>query len=208
MTIDDYIVNHVDDEPDYLTAVNRRTWVRQINPRMCSGYLQGRVLSMLGKMINPLHILEIGTFTGYSALCLAESLADGGYVDTIEIDDELEDFIRENIALSPFDDKIKLHIGDALLVIPTLQKEYDLVFIDANKNQYIQYYDAIFPVLRHGGYILVDNTLWNGKVVEEVAPNDKQTKEIIRFNTKIKADKRVEKLILPIRDGLTILRKL
>ncbi|MFV0391184.1 MAG: O-methyltransferase [Paludibacteraceae bacterium] len=207
MIIDDYIVTHIDDEPDYLAVINRRTWVRQINPRMCSGYLQGRVLSMLGKMINPSYILEIGTFTGYATLCLAESLVDGGCVDTIEIDDELEDFIRENFALSPFEDKINLRIGNALDIIPTLQKKYDIVFVDGNKNQYMEYFNAVLPVLRSGGFIFVDNTLWNGKVVDQVAHNDKQTREIIRFNDQIKADKRVEKLILPVRDGLTILRK-
>lgn len=207
MTIDDYIVAHSDDEPDYLAEINRETWVKQINPRMCSGHFQGRVLSMLGKMIQPRHILEIGTFTGYSALSLAESLTDDGSLDTIEIDDELESVILENLKKSPYSDKIHLHIGDAMDVIPTLNKEYDLVFIDADKNQYKANYEAVLPILRQGGFILIDNTLWGGKVVEEVQENDKQTQEIIRFNDMLKADNRVEKVLLPVRDGLTVVRK-
>ena len=208
MTLDDYILTHIEEEPDYLAKVNRNTWLKQINPRMCSGHLQGRVLSMLSKMIQPQNILEIGTFTGYSALCLAESLGENGCLDTIEVDDELEDFIRENLKMSPFEDKINLHIGDAVEIIPTLGKTYDLVFIDAEKNQYLDYFEAVLPILRQGGFIIADNTLWNGKVVKEVEHNDKQTIEIIRFNDTIKADKRIEKVILPIRDGLTVMRKI
>lgn len=207
MTLEDYILAHIDDEPDYLSVINRRTWVRQINPRMCSGHLQGRVLSMLSKMIRPKRILEIGTFTGYSALCFAEGLSDGGYVDTIEIDDELEEFIRENIALSPYQDRINLYVGDALEIVPALKKSYDLVFIDADKTCYTKYYEAVLPLVSSGGFILADNTLWSGKVVAEKQPQDKQTDEIIRFNERIKVDARVEKVILPLRDGLTILRK-
>lgn len=208
MTLDDYILSHSEDEPDYLAKVNRNTWLKQINPRMCSGHLQGRVLSMLSKMIQPQNILEIGTFTGYSALCLAESLQEGGSLDTIEIDDELEDFIRDNFRLSPYDNKINLHIGDAMEIIPNLKKTYDLVFIDADKDHYLNYFDNVLPLLRSGGFIIVDNTLWNGKVTKEVDPHDKQTIEIMRFNDVVKSDKRVEKVILPIRDGLTVIRKL
>ena len=208
MTIEDYILSHIEDEPAYLAEINRETWVKQINPRMCSGHLQGRVLSMLGKMIQPHHILELGTFTGYSALCLAECLSESGSVDTIEIDDELEDFIRSNFNKSSLGEKINLFIGNALEIIPTLDKKYELVFIDADKSQYIQYYEAVFPHVRTGGFILVDNTLWNGKVVEDVQQKDKQTHEILRFNDKIKSDRRVEKVLLPMRDGLTVMRKI
>ena len=207
MTIEEYILNHIDEEPAYLAAINRNTWVRQMNPRMCSGHLQGRVLSMIARMIQPQQILEVGTFTGYSALCFAEALTENGCVDTIEMDDELEDFIRDNFRNSPYENKINLYIGDALAIIPSLEKMYDLVFLDAEKSQYTRYYDAVFPKVKNGGYILADNTIWDGKVTENVLSNDLKTREIIRFNDLIKADSRVEKVILPLRDGLTIIRK-
>ena len=207
MTIEEYILNHIDEEPAYLAAINRNTWVRQMNPRMCSGHLQGRVLSMIARMIQPQQILEVGTFTGYSALCFAEALPENGCVDTIEIDDELEDFIRDNCRNSPYENKINLYIGDALAIIPSLEKMYDLVFLDAEKSQYTRYYDAVFPKVKNGGYILADNTIWDGKVTQNVLSNDLKTREIIRFNDLIKADSRVEKVILPLRDGLTIIRK-
>ena len=208
MTLDDYILEHIDEEPDYLSAINRNTWVKLMNPRMCSGHLQGRVLSMIGKMIQPRYVLEIGTFTGYSALCLAESLQQGGCIDTIEINDELEEIIRDNFRQSPYENRIKLHIGDALEIIPTLNEVYDLVFLDADKSQYIECFEAVLPKVRSGGFILADNTIWAGKVIEDVQSNDWQTKEIIRFNDRIKADTRIEKVILPVRDGLTVIRKL
>lgn len=208
MTLEDYILQHSDDEPEYLAMINRNTWVRQINPRMLSGHLQGRILSMLAKMIQPTNVLEIGTFTGYSALCLAEGLTENGTLDTIEIDDELEDFILENFSLSPFEGKIKLHIGDAKTIIPTLNKIYDLVFLDADKYHYSDYFELVLPKLRKGGFIIADNTMWSGKVVEELKHNDKQTEEILHFNEKVKQDKRVEKVILPVRDGLTLIRKI
>lgn len=207
MTIEEYILNHIDEEPAYLAAINRNTWVRQMNPRMCSGHLQGRVLSMIARMIQPQQILEVGTFTGYSALCFAEALTENGCVDTIEMDDELEDFIRDNFRNSPYENKINLYIGDALAIIPSLEKMYDLVFLDAEKSQYTRYYDAVFPKVKNGGYILADNTIWDGKVTQNVLSNDLKTREIIRFNDLIKADSRVEKVILPLRDGLTIIRK-
>lgn len=207
MTIEEYILNHIDEEPAYLAAINRNTWVRQMNPRMCSGHLQGRVLSMIARMIQPQQILEVGTFTGYSALCFAEALTENGCVDTIEMDDELEDFIRDNFRNSPYENKINLYIGDALAIIPSLEKMYDLVFLDAEKSQYTRYYDAVLPKVKNGGYILADNTIWDGKVTENVLSNDLKTREIIRFNDLIKADSRVEKVILPLRDGLTIIRK-
>ena len=207
MTIEEYILNHIDEEPAYLAAINRNTWVRQMNPRMCSGHLQGRVLSMIARMIQPQQILEVGTFTGYSALCFAEALTENGCVDTIEMDDELEDFIRDNFRNSPYENKINLYIGDALAIIPSLEKMYDLVFLDAEKSQYTRYYDAVLPKVKNGGYILADNTIWDGKVTQNVLSNDLKTREIIRFNDLIKADSRVEKVILPLRDGLTIIRK-
>jgi predicted O-methyltransferase YrrM len=174
---------------------------------MVSGHLQGRVLSMLCKMIQPHKALEIGTFTGYSALCIAEALTDEDVLHTIEIDDELEDLILENFAGSEHGHRIKLHIGNALEIIPTLNEVFDLVFIDADKREYTAYFEAVFPKLRNGGFILADNTLWNGKVVTEAKPNDRQTMEILRFNDLIASDDRIEKVILPLRDGLTIIRK-
>lgn len=208
VSIDDYILEHSDKEPDYLAAINRDTWLRQINPRMISGHLQGRVLSMIAKMIRPARILELGTFTGYSALCLAEGLDDNGRLDTIEIDDELEDVIRNNIARSPFADKITLHVGDALEIIPKLGMKYDLVFLDADKSAYSLHYEAALEALKPGGFILADNTLWSGKVVEAAHHhNDKQTHEILHFNDSLVNDERVEQVILPLRDGLTIIRK-
>lgn len=207
MTIDEYILSHSDVEPDYLAKINRQTHVRMINPRMCSGHYQGRVLSMLCKMIRPKNVLEIGTFTGYSALCIAESLPEKGVLHTIEIEDELEDFILENFRLSPYADKIKLHIGRALDIIPNLNERFDLVFMDADKREYWDYFEAVLPQLNTGGFIIADNTLWDGKVLEKTHPNDKQTQEIIRFNDLIAKDNRVERVILPVRDGLTIIRK-
>ena len=207
MNIDDYILQLIDPEPEYLTRLNRETWIRMLNPIMCSGHLQGRVLSMLCKMIQPVHALELGTFTGYSALCIAESLPENGELDTIESDDELEEFILRNFEKTPFEDKINLLIGNALDIIPTLDKTYDLVFIDADKREYEAYYEAVLPKIRQGGFILADNTLWSGKVVEKVHQNDQQTLGILRFNELIATDNRVEKVILPLRDGLTLIRK-
>ena len=207
MNLDEYISKHSDAEPEYLAKINRATHVKLINPRMCSGHLQGRVLSMFCHMIQPNRILELGTFTGYSALCMAEALPEEGVLHTIECDDELEDFILQNFAGSEYADKIQLHIGDALTEIEKLNETFDLVFIDADKREYLDYYEAVLPKLRRGGYILADNTLWDGKVLKMVEPNDKQTIEIMRFNDFVAADARVEKVILPLRDGLTLIRK-
>ena len=207
MNLDEYISKHSDVEPEYLAKINRATHVKLINPRMCSGHLQGRVLSMFCHMIQPNRILELGTFTGYSALCIAEALPEGGVLHTIECDDELEDFILQNFAGSEYADKIQLHIGDALTEIEKLNETFDLVFIDADKREYLDYYEAVLPKLRRGGYILADNTLWDGKVLKMVEPNDKQTIEIMHFNDFVATDPRVEKVILPLRDGLTLIRK-
>ena len=159
MNVEDYILSHTDAEPEYLAKVNRATHLKLINPRMLSGHLQGRVLSMFCKMIQPRFILELGTFTGYSALCMAESLPENGILHTIECDDELEDFIKQNFSASEYNDKIKLHIGDALQVIEKLDIIFDLVFIDADKREYLANYEAVLPKLRSGGFILADNTL-------------------------------------------------
>ncbi|MDD4199336.1 MAG: O-methyltransferase [Paludibacter sp.] len=207
MEQEEYILAHGDAEPDYLAKINRKTHLKMINPRMLSGHLQGRVLSMLSKMIQPERILEVGTYTGYSALCLAEGLSAKGKLHTIECDDELEDFIRENIESSPYQKQIVLHIGDAKKLIPEMDEMFDLVFLDADKREYKVYYDAVFPKLRNGGFMLVDNTLWDGKVLLEQNDKDNQTEAIRQFNNYVAADSRVEKLILPLRDGLTMIRK-
>ncbi len=207
-TLDHYILDHTDAEPAYLAKVNRDTHLRLINPRMLSGHLQGRVLSMFCHMVRPHRVLELGTYAGYSALCMAEALGDDGLIHTIECDDELEDFILENLAGSEHGHKVKLHIGDALSTIQKLDETFDLVFIDADKREYMAYYEAVLPKVRQGGFILADNTLWDGKVLEPVEPNDKQTIEIMRFNDFIASNTRIEKVLLPLRDGLTIIRKL
>lgn len=208
MQLEEYILNNIDPEPDYLATINRNTHLRMLNPRMISGHMQGRLLSLLSKMIQPDLVLEIGTYTGYAALCLAEGLGAKGKLHTIECDDELEDFIRENFRNSPYNQQIELHIGDAKRTIDDLHGPFDLVFIDADKREYQQYYDAVLPKLRVGGLMIVDNTLWNDKVLEEVSDErDKQTQAILSFNKNIAHDKRVEKIILPLRDGLTLIRK-
>ena len=207
MNIDEYITQHSDAEPAYLSNINRKTHLKIINPRMLSGHLQGRVLAMFCQMIQPERVLELGTFTGYSALCMAEALPDNGVLHTIECDDELEDFILENFAGSVHGKKIRLHIGDALTVIGQLDETFDLVFIDADKREYLAYYEAVLPKLSTGGFILADNTLWDGKVVQKIVPNDHQTIEIMKFNDFVATDTRVEKVMLPLRDGLTIIRK-
>ena len=206
--LEDYILKHIDAEGDDLRRLNRETHLYHLRPRMCSGHLQGRMLKMMVRMIRPQHILELGTFTGYSALCLAEGLADDSCrLDTIEIDDELEDFIRAHFDASPLSPRINLHIGDARDVLPTIEGDFDLVFIDANKREYCQYYEMVFPRVASGGFIIADNTLWDGKVVDWGKKLDAQTEGILRFNDMIASDDRVEKVILPIRDGLTIIYK-
>lgn len=207
MTIEEYIQTHIDAEGEVLAKINRDTHVRTYNPRMLSGHSQGRLLSMLSKMIQPKRILELGTFTGYSALCLAEGLQDDGELHTVESNDEIEDFIRQNIALSPLGDKIKLHIQDALQFIEETNEMYDLIFIDADKRQYKAYYEHLLPRLNSNGYIIADNTLWDGKVLTTPQANDLQTIGIKEFNDYVAQDERIEKIILPLRDGMTIIRK-
>lgn len=205
--LDGYILSHSDEEGALLSALNRDANVNLLRPRMLSGHLQGRILKMFCRMLRPCRVLEIGTYTGYATLCLAEGLESGGVIHTIEINDEMEDFIRKYLDRSPHKDRVKLHFGDAIEIIPQLGEMFDLVFIDADKRLYPEYYDLVFPMVRPGGLILADNTLWDGKVIEEVLPADKQTQGILIFNDKIKQDDRVEKVILPLRDGLTMIWK-
>ena len=205
--LDEYILQHSEQEPLLLQELYREAHVRLLRPRMVSGHLQGRILSMLSTMIQPKRILEIGTFAGYSALCLAEGLPVDGKLITIEIDDEMEDFARSFFEKSPYKEKIELLIGDSLQLIPMLNEQFDLVFIDADKRDYCAYYEAVFDKVLPGGYIFADNTLWDGKVVEPLLANDKQTEGVLAFNRYIATDNRVEKVILPLRDGLTLIRK-
>lgn len=207
MTLDEYILSHSDEEGALLAALNRDANVNLLRPRMLSGHLQGRVLKMFCRMLRPHRVLEIGTYTGYATLCMAEGLEEGACIHTIEINDEMEDFILKYLDRSPFRDRIELHLGDALQIIPRLEETFDLVFIDADKRLYSDYFELVFPKVRPGGLILADNTLWDGKVLEEPHPSDKQTMGILHFNEKIKEDPRVEKVILPLRDGLTMIWK-
>ena len=205
--LDDYICAHSENEPEILNQLNRETHLNVLVPRMLSGHFQGRVLSMLSHMIKPKNVLEIGTYTGYSALCFAEGLADGGMVTTIDKNEELEDLVNEYVVKAGYEDKIQCLIGDAMEVIPTLDEEFDLVFIDADKSNYINYYNLVIDKVSKGGYILVDNVLWSGKVMEKVAVEDEDTSVLIEFNKLIHEDERVQEVLLPIRDGLMIARK-
>lgn len=208
MEIDEYILQHIDDEGDYLKALYRDTHVKLLRPRMASGHLQGRMLKMFVQMIHPRQILEIGTYSGYSALCLAEGLDEGGRLHTFEINDEQEDFTRPWLEGSPYADRIKFYIGDALDLVPQLGITFDLAFVDGDKRRYIDYYEMTLAHLSPGGYIIADNTLWDGHVLEEHPhSNDYQTIGIKAFNDLVAQDPRVEKVILPLRDGLTIIRK-
>lgn len=206
--IESYCEAHTTAETDLLYRLNRQTHLQTINPRMASGQLQGQFLSLISKMIHPTRILEIGTFTGYSAICLAEGLTDDGILHTIEINEEYEDRIREFVSKSPDADKIQLLIGDAKRIVPAMNETWDLVFIDAEKTDYQEYYDIVFPQVRENGFILIDNTLWNSKVVQEVAHNDRDTQAILAFNDHVQQDPRVRNLLLPFRDGIMIIEKL
>ena len=205
----DYISEHSSPQPAYLDQIVHRTGLYTINPRMLSGHVQGRFLSFLSRLIRPIRILELGTFAGFSALCLAEGLQPGGKVVTIEKNDELEDFIRENLALSPLGEQVELHIGSTRDVLPTLPTEelFDLVFIDADKHEYVHDYELLFPLVKSGGIILADNTLWDGHIIDPAYDTDKQTIALRAFNDHIRCDSRVSCLILPVRDGLTIITK-
>ena len=204
--LQEYIEQHISEEPAHLAKLYRHTQLTRLYPRMCSGHIQGRMLKMLTQMISPMRVLELGTFTGYSALCMAEGMPEGAELHTVELDDEYADDIRSYFESAPCGGKITLHIGDALELTRQLPGPWDMVFIDANKRQYSEYYKAVLPLVPSGGYIIADNTLWSGKVTEDC--HDAQTDSIRRFNDLVAADARVEKVILPLRDGMTIIRKL
>jgi len=207
--IDKYVVNHSEDEPELLQQLTRETYQKILQPRMLSGHYQGRVLSMISKLINPKKILEIGTYTGYSAICLAEGMQESGELHTIDINEELFDFQRKYFDKSGFGEQIIQHLGNALDIIPKLDKTFDLVFIDADKENYTNYFKAIIDKLNSGGIILSDNVLWSGKVLDtKFKKEDTSTPALIEYNKLLKEDSRIETVLLPIRDGLTISRKL
>jgi len=207
MSVNEYIALHSSPENALLHAINRDTNLHVLNAHMLSGHVQGRVLSLLSQMISPKRILELGTFTGYSALCLAEGLQTDGELITIEHNDELEATIRRHLAASPLSPKIHLMIGDCKQLLPTLHGSFDLVFIDADKREYCSYLDLVLPLMRPGGWILADNTLWDGHVVDPAYDKDAQTLGLRAFNDRIAGDEGLQKVILPLRDGLTIIRK-
>jgi len=204
--IDNYVVNHSQKEPEFLQQLNKETWQKVLNPRMLSGGYQGRILSMISKLIQPKTILEIGTYTGYSALCFAEGLQKNGKLFTIDKNEELEDFAKKYFEQSPYTSQIIQLVGNALNILPTLNEKFDLVFIDADKENYSIYFNMIIGKMNSGGVILSDNVLWSGKVVEEIDPNDKDTKALVEYNKMLNADDRIETILLPIRDGLSISR--
>ena len=205
--LEEYISAHIEPESNLLKSLYRETNIKLLNPRMASGHIQGRLLKSFVQMIKPKSVLELGTFTGYATLCMAEGLPEDGHIDTIEIDDELESFIKKWIAKSPYSNKISLHIGDALEIVPRLEKDFDLIFLDAEKREYPEYYKQLFKYLKVGGYIIADNTLWDGHVVDPEYSKDRQTKAIKEFNDIVAADTRVTVSIVPIRDGLTLIRR-
>ena len=208
-TIYKYIEEHINPENEALDWVIKQTHVRTNHARMLSGKIQGQLLRMLVQMTGASRILELGTFTGFSAICLAGALPEGGHLDTLELNDELEDLIREGFERAGVADKITLHIGDCKQTLRQLRNQvYDIVYIDANKREYNEYYELVFDMVRPGGLILADNVLWDGKVCMDPLPQDQQTQAIVRFNDAIASDKRVESVILPLRDGLSIIRKL
>lgn len=204
--IEKYVLDHSQKEPKLLQELTKETWQKVMNPRMLSGPLQGRVLSMLSKIIQPKNVLEIGTYTGYSAICIAEGLPKNSTIDTIDKNEELQDLQNKYFEKSGFRDTIIQHIGDALEIIPLLEKKYDLVFIDADKSNYSNYFHLIIDKMNGGGVILSDNVLWSGKVVEKLDPKDKDTSALLKYNALLNKDKRIETLVLPIRDGLSISR--
>lgn len=208
MDIESYAEAYSTDETPVLKKLNRETHLKVYYPRMLSGKQQGMLLKLISHMINPGRILEIGTFTGYSAICLAEGLPENGILHTIEINPESEEIILKYFAEAGLQKKIKLHIGDAVDIIPTIEERFDLVFIDADKENYLDYYNLVFDKVKNGGFILADNVLWGGKVLNETTSSDPETTGIKRFNEFIKNDNRVEKLLLPLRDGIMIIRKI
>lgn len=206
--LEDYIEQHSENEPELLAQLNKETYQKILLPRMLSGHFQGRVLSMLSKLIRPMNILEIGTYTGYSALCLCEGMQENGILHTIDIKEELVDFQRKYFDKSPWGKQIVQHLGEATAIIPDLNVQFDLVFIDADKENYLNYFELILPKMNKGGIILSDNVLWSGKVLEPLQQNDLSTQVLIEYNQLLKNDARVETVLLPIRDGLTVSRVL
>lgn len=206
--LDQYILNHISPEDDFLRELDRETHLKVLRSRMLSGHLQGQILSMISCMIKPKHILEIGTFTGYSALCLAKGLAEGGKLHTIEIDDELELIAQKYFEKSGMADRIVQHIGDAREIIPSINQLFDLVFIDADKREYVEYYKLVFNHIPVGGFLLADNILWNGKVTDPDAAGEEQTRGILDFNDLVHNDHRVKNVILPVRDGIMLIQKI
>ena len=206
--LEDYVTAHSQDEPALLAQLNKETYQKILLPRMLSGHFQGRVLSMLSKLIRPNSILEIGTYTGYATLCLCEGMKENGIVHTIDIKEELVDFQRKYFDKSLWGNQIVQHLGEAVDIIPTLETKFDLVFIDADKENYLNYYELIVPKMNKGGIILSDNVLWSGKVIEPLKEGDLSTKILLEYNQRLKNDPRVETVLLPIRDGLTVSRVL
>lgn len=206
--LEDYIEQHSEKEPAHLAALNKETYQKILLPRMLSGHFQGRVLSMLSKLIRPKNILEIGTYTGYSALCLCEGMQENGQLHTIDIKEELVDFQRKHFDKSAWGHQIVQHLGEGIDIIPTIDLTFDLVFIDADKENYLNYFELIVPKMNKGGIILSDNVLWSGKVVEPLQKNDLSTKVLLEYNQLLANDPRVETVLLPIRDGLTVSRVL
>lgn len=204
--LDEYAVNHTQNEPELLARLTRETYQKVLQPRMLSGHYQGRLLSMISKILRPATILEIGTYTGYSALCLAEGLAEDGILHTIDINEELEDLQNKYFSQSPYGSRIQSHLGNALDIIPKIEGFFDLVFMDADKPNYPAYYELIIGKMNSGGIILTDNVLWSGKVVEEVKEDDESTKALIKYNRLVADDERLETILLPVRDGLSISR--
>jgi predicted O-methyltransferase YrrM len=206
--LEDYVAFHSQNEPELLAQLNKETYQKILLPRMLSGHFQGRVLSMLSKLIRPISILEIGTYTGYATLCLCEGMQENGMVHTIDIKEELVAFQRKYFDKSPWGSQIVQHLGEAIDVIPTIETKFDLVFIDADKENYLNYYELIVPKMNKGGIILSDNVLWSGKVVESLKEGDLSTKIVLEYNKRLNSDPRVETVLLPIRDGLTVSRVL
>ena len=204
--LDEYILSHISPEDDYLYRLYRATQINLLRPRMASGHLQGQLLRMLCQMIRPQRVLEIGTYSGYSALSMASGMGEGTELVTFEINDEQEDFTRPWLEGSPFPPKINMVVGDIFSILPQMEGKFDLVFIDANKRQYCEYLDLVLPNLNSGAYIIADNTLWDGHVVDPAYDNDPQTQGVRAFNDRIAADPQFENIILPLRDGLTIVR--
>ena len=202
-----YTEAHTEEEPAVLKKLNRETNAHVLMPRMLSGHLQGRILAMFSRMVKPQVILEIGTYTGYSAICMAEGLAPGGILHTIDINEELADLAQEFVDKAGFHEKIRIHTGDAIRLIPGLPEPFDLVFIDADKENYSRYYELVVPRLRPGGYILADNVLWSGQVLKPEPEWDEETRAIHAFNTRVQDDPRVENVLIPVRDGLMLIRK-